>query len=266
MDRRVSSRLSKPVGTPSITTLVVNPKSRRGFVPKPRSINTCNKWCARKGRESRSAAGILCKQAPIRSGDEVPKAWEANLLPTHHLTEAEALLSIPTHQGPDRSTFEEGFASPRYLRSTIKMVHWTYSIRHHLPSLNCHQGTSPSWFHTEFTNHGDEVKERDDEAAKWNVFVDGASNEHGSGGRSCLYHPRGRKLVMPWNWNFQLQTTMQNMKHSLQGWKSLPKLGLAHYASIVTRNWWWTKYLVISKPVESDLQNICGESNLHLGN
>jgi len=36
-------------------------------------------------------------------------------------------------------------------------------------------------FIAKFTNRDDEIKEKDNEVAKWNIFVDGASNEHGLG-------------------------------------------------------------------------------------
>jgi len=52
-------------------------------------------------------------------------------------------------------------------------------------------------FIAEFTSRDDEVRERDDEAAKWNVFVDGASNEHGSGAGVVIITPEEGNYVMP---------------------------------------------------------------------
>jgi len=43
------------------------------------------------------------------------------------------------------------------------------------------KGQALADFIAEFTNRDDKMEEKDDEAANWNIFVDGASNKHGLG-------------------------------------------------------------------------------------
>jgi len=52
-------------------------------------------------------------------------------------------------------------------------------------------------FIAEFTNRDDETEEKDTKAAKWNIFVDDASNEHGSGEVSSSLLLKNGSCAMP---------------------------------------------------------------------
>jgi len=58
------------------------------------------------------------------------------------------------------------------------------------------KGQALAEFIAEFTSRDDEVRERDNEAAKWNVFVDEGSNKHGLGAGVVIITPPRKEIML----------------------------------------------------------------------
>jgi len=68
--------------------------------------------------------------------------------------------------------------------------------------------------------------ERDDEVTKWNVFVDGVSNEHGSEVGVVIITPRGRKLCYVLKLEFPATNNDAEYKAIIAGLEIAAEIGI----------------------------------------